>query len=426
MSKKTSEKNFIKEKKILMVLAIFIIILLIMELSTKIISRTTSNIRHSFLRLIKVESREGNTLGNIANYGYIAEDNKYIYYMSPTTEDGKYIGIVKENKNNLTKDKKILIEDSWEITGINVFGDYIYFVTFADSKIDGDKVDNQIHKIKKDGSEHEIINDNDFNNDCYQIYVIDNKVYYIGKDECIWYMDLNGNHKTKLNDNKSGFIGINDKYIFYNMYEKNKTTGENKTVTYIMDRNGKNARAITGEKLYEISVVDDYIYYLTKDQYIHKVKIDGTEDKMISDVQVYNLNVTKDGIFFYNYFYENGSSDVSGIAVYHMDLNGNNLTQLERLESSTNSLSIIDDWIFYTDTNNIQGNLILLSLNGKQRYKLYTLDYSKYYYSNNNVEEDTDLIEENNEDKLDELVSGNTNIEDNVGIESDENLENIE
>ena len=147
MSKKTSEKNFIKEKKILMVLAIFIIILLIMELSTKIISRTTSNIRHSFLRLIKVESREGNTLGNIANYGYIAEDNKYIYYMSPTTEDGKYIGIVKENKNNLTKDKKILIEDSWEITGINVFGDYIYFVTFADSKIDGDKVDNQIHKI---------------------------------------------------------------------------------------------------------------------------------------------------------------------------------------------------------------------------------------------------------------------------------------
>ena len=174
-----------------------------------------------FFRGIGIELKEGNSSGNINNYGYIAEDTKYIYYMCPN-ENGKYIGISKVSKKDVTGKQERLIEGNWEIASISSYGNYIYFVTLLENNVDNknvDKVDNQIHRIKKDGSKHEIINDNEFNNYSYKISVVDNKVYYIGDDECIWYMDLNGKHKTRLNENATGFELVTDKYIIYNMTE---------------------------------------------------------------------------------------------------------------------------------------------------------------------------------------------------------------
>lgn len=207
MKEKKERKKLkkIKWNAILIVLIIVFSVLNIIELTIGI-----STIKHALFRMLNIESKEGNTIGNINNFGYIAEDNKYLYYMGPSS-DGQFIGINKVDKNNLTGEQTRLIEGSWEIASINSYGDYIYFVSLKQNEVDendenADKVDNKIHRVNKNGNQKdEVINDNDFNDYAYKMVVVDGKVYYIGKDECIWYMDLDGKNKKKLNNNASRF-----------------------------------------------------------------------------------------------------------------------------------------------------------------------------------------------------------------------------
>ena len=330
----------------------------------------------------------GNTIGNIRNYGYLVTDDNYLYFMSPNDE-GSALGIRKIDKNNLTGESEMLIEDNWQIVGLNYMDGYLYFITMADPE-DSDSddiVDNKIHKMKTDGSDHTIINDNEFNNDCYEIYVVKDKLYYIGIDECIYYMDLDGNNKTKLNDNASGFLGITEDYIFFNkIIESDDTeTGDTEVAsdvpdyeTYMMNIDGSNEHAILeGQKLYNINVVGDYIYYQTQNGYPSKVKIDGTENTMISDEVAYNMNVTEEGIFYLNY-YQIDDTD-AGVAVYRMDLDGSNVTQLVKLDTYSEMLCEFGDWLYYSDSDNEVGRFELISKDGKQSITLYSLDLSVYY-----------------------------------------------
>ena len=405
--KKDVKKVKISKKSIIICLIIIAIAIIIVSL---VITKRTSNV-------------VGNTIGNIRNYGYIVTDDNYLYFMSPNDE-GSALGIRKIDKNNLSGESEMLIEDNWQIVGLNYMDGYLYFITMADPE-DSDSddiVDNKIHKMKTDGSDHTIINDNEFNNDCYEIYVVKDKLYYIGIDECIYYMDLDGNNKTKLNDNASGFLGITEDYIFFNKIiesddtETNDTeTGDTEVVsdvpdyeTYMMNLDGSNEHAILeGQKLYNINVVGDYIYYQTQNGYPSKVKIDGTENTMISDEVAYNMNVTEEGIFYLNYYQIDDTN--AGVAVYRMDLDGSNVTQLAKLDTYSEMLCEFGDWLYYSDSDNEVGRFELISKDGKQSITLYSLDLSVYYEDDetdsenttegtdqtNTVSEDTSNITEN-------------------------------
>lgn len=209
MKKKEKKKNN-KWNIILIILIVIVAILIILELTTSLVSKGFRALKHSIFRMVGVETKEGNIIGNINNFGYMAEDNEYLYYMCPT-KNGQYVGISKVSKKDLTGPQVRLIEGTWEITSINSYGDYIYFVTLSKNEVDendkdADEVDNKIHRVSKNGDQKdEILNDNEFNNYAYKMTVVDGKIYYIGEDECIWYMDLNGKNKKKLNDNASRF-----------------------------------------------------------------------------------------------------------------------------------------------------------------------------------------------------------------------------
>jgi hypothetical protein len=268
---------------VLIILIVIVAVLILTELATGKVSEVFLNIKHSIFRKFEWESSVGNTTANINNYGYITEDDKYLYYMCPT-QNGRYIGISKVSKKDITGKQEVIVEGVWEITSINSYGEYIYFVTLSENDVDeddevSDKVDNKIHRVKKDGTNHEIINDNEFHNYSYKMVVAHNKVYYIGEDQCIWYMDLDGKNKTRLNDNATGFELITDKYIIYNMRETSDDDTTS-TVTYIMDLDGKNSRTVNGERLFTSVIYDDYIYYLTSDRYLHRINIDGTNDEI--------------------------------------------------------------------------------------------------------------------------------------------------
>lgn len=402
---KEKKAKMINWNTIFKILIVIVIILIILEVTTGIVSKSFRNIKYTFFRMIGIENKEGNTIGNINNYGYMTEDSEYIYYMCPS-KNGQYVGISKVSKKNLTGPQIRLIEGTWEITSINSYGDYIYFVTFSQNQVDendknADKIDNKIHRVSKNGDQKdEILNDNQFYNGAFKVVVVDNKVYYVGEDECIWYMDLNGNHKTRLNDNASGFDLITDKYIFYNM--KDFKDGEDITVSYIMDRNGKNARKINGERIYTPVVYKDSIYYVTVDRYLHKMDLDGKNDEMLSDNKIYNLNVSDKGIFYLNYVYSKSTNEPEGLAVYRMDLDGKNNKKLYTLEESSNSLCLAKDWVFFLDSNDEQGLMKLISPDGREKIDLFTLNYEDYYYKNQLIEEENK--ESTEEEKVNEEI----------------------
>jgi len=204
----SEETKKTKKNKWTIILVVAIVILAIAILLEVTIGFTS--IYHAILRLLGKETKEGNSIGNINNYGYIAEDSKYLYYMCPN-ENGQFIGISKVKKDDLTGKQIRLIEGTWEITSINSYGDYIYFVTLSQNDVDetnpdADEVDNKIHRVNKNGNQKdEILNDNEFHNYAYKMVVVSGKIYYIGEDECIWYMDLDGKHKTRLNENATRF-----------------------------------------------------------------------------------------------------------------------------------------------------------------------------------------------------------------------------
>lgn len=181
-----------------------------------------------------------------------------------------------------------------------------------------------------------------------------------------------------------GFEAVTDDYILYNM--PIFKDGEESSVSYIMDRNGKNAREINGERIFTPIIYDNKIYYLTEDRYVHKMDLDGKNDVMLSDSKIYNLNVTEDGIFYLNNVYSS-NGELESIAVYKMDLDGKNQKKLYTLQDSSNSLCLSKDWVFFLDSNDTSGYMELISTDGKQKIDLFSLNYSDYYYMDELIEE---------------------------------------
>ena len=160
----------------------------------------------------------GNTISNIRNYGYSVSDGKWYYYVSPN-DAGTLTEINKIKANG--KDDTVLYSTAKTIVSLNEHGDYIYFIevdtqTYFELE---DSLDNKIFRIKKDGSSAtpELLNDNDFDNDCLEMYVVNNSIYYSGTDLKIYKMGLDGQNRELVSDTKTGYLGITDKYILYNV-----------------------------------------------------------------------------------------------------------------------------------------------------------------------------------------------------------------
>lgn len=312
----------------------------------------------------------GNTIGNIRNYGYAAEDDKYIYFMAPN-EDGKLKTLNRIDKK-LEKEPEQLYVGDFDITGINVYKDYIYFVTLESTENSEDTVNNQIHKLKIDASEHNVINNNEFHNSAYEIYVVKDKLYYIGEDEGIYTMNLDGTEKKKMDGTSTGFIGITDKYILYNKVEGQDE--EQKIVTHIMNLDGTNDRILTGDRLYSADIVDEYIYYTDYEGHIYRVKIGESNFEMLSSITSYCVNATSDGVYSLKYIDE----DLTQQAIFKMNLDGTEEKMIKKLETTSSFLTVTEDWIIYMDSSDTKGLIAMVSKDGKKYQELYSLDFQKY------------------------------------------------
>lgn len=362
---------------------------------------------------------EGNTIGNIRNYGYAVEDGNWIYYLAPN-EDSSQIGIFKVKSNG--KDKKLLYMSEIDIVSLNVYKNHIYFIgSGVETYTETDELDNKIYRIKKDGSEPEVLNDNEINNDCYEIYVIDDSIYYIGLNAEICKMDLNGSNKTVIADNGTGYLGINNDYIIYNKTESESEQGV-EYVTYIMNRDGSNPRPIVeGKRLYSVNIDGNTVYYSDIDKKIYKTEIDSNEEQLLyGDLEAYNLNTSKGYAYYLNYL--DPENEDYTVCIYRVKLDGSTEAPelIKKLDTYSSFIDVVGKWVIYMDSNSEAGFINLVPVDGKDEVvQLYYLDYSEYYEK---VEEsdysDTAVDAGGEQTKTTEEVTTNTAATENVVVDS--------
>lgn len=359
VSKEKNKKGFVKEIVVCVIAVIFIVAILLV------------------LANLMINNKAGNTIGNIRNYGYAAESNNWIYYLAPN-EDSTEIGIFKIRNNG--KDKQQLYMSEIDIISLNVYKDYIYFIGSAtQTYLEEDDIDNKIYRMKTDGTNLEVLNDNELNNDCYEIYVINNQIYYIGLNAEICKMDLNGANKKVVADNGTGFLGITKDYIIYN-----SDAGEESEdyVTYIMNIDGTDAKPIIeGKRLYSVNIEGNYIYYGDSDKKIYKTEIgSGVEEVLYDNIEAYNLN-TNDGYAYYLNYLDAENSNYT-VCLFRVKLDGSTETpeKLKELATYSSFIDVVGDWVIYMDSSDEAGFINLVNKHGKEKeIELYRLNYDAFY-----------------------------------------------
>ena len=322
----------------------------------------------------------GNTIGNIRNYGYIAGEKNWIYYVAPN-QDANKVCIYKSTLNN--SEKETLLEAEYDISSINFLNDYLYFITIEAKKADDlsvaeDDIDNKICKMKSDGTEFQILNDNEFSNECYAIYVVNDKVFYVGIDNNIYNMDLDGNNKTRIYENKNGYLGISEKYIIYNDFINSENTTD--YITYIMNLDGTDSRPVNNERLYNVCIKGDYIYYTDRNKNICKVKVDGSNKQTILETTAYNLNLSGKYLYYMNY----KSDSDEKVCIFRVNLNGKNNKIIKELSTYSSFIDIINDRVYYADSDDTKSTISLINSNNLKENELFSFNFSDSVKEENN------------------------------------------
>lgn len=194
-------------------------------------------------------SLQGNQVGNLLNKtkGTVTYSPAYIYY----SVDGK--GIYRFEPNEETNAKVNV--DGGKYRYLNVLGDYIYFVDIKTDKL---------KKAAVSGGSLSVVSEN-----IAFAYLYNDKIYFVGTDNTIGYIDTSDNEKTVLHsasaDKKIKFVGVSLSRVFFTEYDE-----VTKNYTYITvsleDKNDKRyfMDETVGDEIKNIQLECGYFYYYEK------------------------------------------------------------------------------------------------------------------------------------------------------------------
>lgn len=287
------------------------------------------------------DSERGNSIGNIANGGLVAQSGDWIYYQH--TNDGFTLYKMRVDGSEKTK-----LNDNISYC-INVVEDWIYYINNSDFD-----AQQRIYKIRTDGSENTKLNDS-MSED---VNVIGDWIYY--KKYCgngdwkLHKLSLDGSQEIMLYDKGISDFCVTNDWIYFTDYEgggeyslcKIRTDGSEKT-------------KLINENAYDINIEGDWIYYTVgglEDKVIRKIRTDGTGETKVNSDGSFHLNVIGDWIYYSNWN--------DGSKLYKIRTDGSQNTKLT--DDDSVHIHIIDEWIYYTiDFGN--GELYRIRTDGTDR-----------------------------------------------------------
>lgn len=283
----------------------------------------------------------GNTIGNLANTGLVAQQGDWIYYRN-TALNNKLCKIKTDDTG------KVKLTDD-EVYYINVIGNWVYYVNGSDK--------GKAYKVRTDGTERTKLNDDE----CKSMTVTDGWIYYVNitDNSTLYKIKTDGSNRTKLNDAQSTFPIPMDGWIYYinkshgTKVYKIKVDGTGDTV--LCDKGGASC----------LNLADSTLYFNNEWGSLYKVGTDGSSYQMFSDggidgvytkyyKTIHTLNIENGSIYFSN-------MKLSSMDLGMMQVSQQNWTKLHNQDWVTN-INLAGDRIYFTDQ---VGTLYRIKKNGE-------------------------------------------------------------
>ncbi|MDD6620743.1 MAG: DUF5050 domain-containing protein [Eubacteriales bacterium] len=253
-------------------------------------------------------SLQGNQLGNLLNKtnGAVTYSSSYIYYSIPNK--GIYRFEPNEEKNKKVK------ADNYNFKYLNILGDYIYFV---------DTDSNTLNRCQISGGDILKVSDN-----VSFAYLYNDRVYFIGADNTVGYIDTENFEKTVLftgqADKTISFAGISLSRIFFVQHDNVADYSEYITVSLTDSNDRQYFRDDTlGDDIINLQLECGFMYYYQK-------QADGTYNLCRQKFGSENIVTLAEGCNATDYpvIYSN--------RLYYTSLDG---SKMQALELNMNSMS---------------------------------------------------------------------------------------
>lgn len=250
-------------------------------------------------------SLQGNQAGNLLNRskGAVTYSSSYIY------QSIEGVGIYRFEP--ISETYKLIVKSKNNLICLNVLGDYIYMV------------DTESNTLKK----AQIVGGDTVNiaNDIAFAYLYNDKIYYIGTDNTVGYIDLNTTEKTSLYTAEGGkklnFVGISLSRIFFTTYDE--VTGYYEYITVAIDDKSDRRYFMNDSKnddIINIQLECGFFYYYKKqsDDTYDLCRQKFGSDKVVTLLE--DCSVTDYPVVYANRLYY---SAIDGATVQARELNMN-------------------------------------------------------------------------------------------------------
>lgn len=282
----------------------------------------------------------GNSCGNIANLGSVAEFDGKLYYQNG--EDNYKIYTTSDDG------KPVKLNDVQSYF-INVSKDYIVYANADD--------DYHIYRMKHDGSENTKLNDVQ----SYYVNLYGDMIYYSNwsDENKIYSMDINGKANGALSNDKAYYVTVDEDKIYYSNWSDGAKL-------YSMDTGGSNKLKLAETGCWYVVPNEDWVYYSQwkkvgseegddsqtskDDKFLCRVKKDGSVSEVLNELPCGDINVYKDRVYFTNWL-EN--------KIYSMNKDGGDIKKVS--DSYGVYLNLAGDRLYfaeYDDKKNVTLNNI--------------------------------------------------------------------
>lgn len=311
-------------------------------------------------------TEHSNTGANLYNYGYAVEDNNYIFYAIPD-KNAEYMDIYRMKKDGTNNE--LICDKDWNVASLNIVGDWLYFIGYekeSDESTSSETTVAKIYKMRTNGKDIKELT-SDVTTQSYQITVIKNEIYYINDEYQICKISTNGGESSLVSEDKNGFVTIDNGWIYYADYD---------TDNYVMKKmklDGSEKTEITGEVMYDINIVKNDIYYANSEGLFCKVSVNGGEVTKLSENAVFNLNVSDNYAYYMRY--ENPDSEDYVVGLYRVKLDGTGEEKIKTFKNYSSFLNVVGDWIMYSDNDEQYGYMAMVKKDGSEDKNIYTFDF---------------------------------------------------
>ena len=285
---------------------------------------------------VKDTSLKGNSQSNINNHGVVAETKDFFFYVEKNT-------IYKNTKTFEDQIALIKRPTSEGKDTLNVIEDWVFF-----------RQGKEIKRMKIDGSSVTTI----FNGYSFDMRIFGNNIYFIRfSDDKLYRMDLNGRNREVVVDKKVRNMTIYNDMIYY-CYESPESEKVEEKEFYLnkIKLDGSEDKLLLKAEVRDIVVDEKYLYYTDEDFRLFRLDLSDNSIEQVSDENI--VKFVKDDKWIF-YTLKDPDDEHRSKGLYRMDLDGENIIEVDKDSYIYEvGLGITEDWIFYLSSDDYNDSVL--------------------------------------------------------------------